>query len=305
MEAAMVYGVTIASIGTWPFVEISAEEFERIKTARSRLLAVLDIEDRFELLAENYAEYESTILAVAQRRMVRRHDDGWTAAMDDLLLMNRRLANVLMAGRMYEDQAKHAVSGVYGSTSNTFTRLCAAFSEAYDESLGYRAMSALRNYSQHQGLPIGGFHYQSERTSRDGQDLICFGVRPQLNIAALRAAEFKRSVLAELESHEGHHNVTAFVRAFVGGIGHAHECIRELTRADVSECRRTINDVLSIGRTRIGQTLGLAIVARDEEGNHPEVLEIFEDMLQRLDALQARYADLGYLKNWFVTGEAV
>lgn len=302
MDAVMKYGITIATIGEWPFIEVSRDEFHQIKTARSNLLMILDIEEKFELLAENYAEYESSILGIVQRRMVR-GDGTWTTAMDDLLLINRRLTNVLMAGRLYEDHAKHAISTLYGS--DALAHVCAVFSQQYDQALGFRAMAALRNYSQHQALPVATIQYSSERTSRGGQHLIQFALRPQLNLAALRASDFKRSVLVELETDADGPNVTALLRDFVTGFGCAHHAIRELTKEDSGEWKRRIKDVLNIGREQVRQVLGLAAVARDDDGNHPEIVEVFEDMVSRLDALQVRYANVGFLKNWFVSGEGV
>ena len=56
---------------------------------------------------------------------------------------------------------------------------------------------------------------------------------------------------------------------------------------------------------RVGAVVGLAVVARDDEGNHPEVVEVFEDCVHRLDALRKRYRTLGMLVGWFWSSEAV
>ena len=180
INAAMKYGLTIAAFGNWPFIEIPLDEFHQIKTARSNLLMMLDIEEKFELLVENHAEYESTILGIVQRRMVR-GDGTWATAMDDVLLINRRLANVLTAGRLYEDHAKHAISTLYGSDSDACVRVRTALALQYDQALGFRVMEALRNYVQHQALPVAAIRYESERVGRDDRHLILHearGVRP-------------------------------------------------------------------------------------------------------------------------------
>jgi len=300
----MRYGITIAAVGDWPFVEICADDFNAIKAAKSRVLMLLDIEEDFELLAGNYSEYETAILEIVQRTMVRGYEP-WTTGMDDLLLINRRLANVLTAARSYDDHARHAISTLYGRDSKAWDGVCAAFSRQYDQALGYRAMVALRNHMQHQSLPVQNIRYGSDKINPDGQCLVRFALQPKLDLATLRASGFKKSVLKELESAHENANVTALLREFVGGLGLAHQAVRELTMADSQEWKRRIGHVLEIGRMQFDQMLGLAAVSRDEEGNHPEVVEIFEDMIRRLDLLRARYGHVGFLKDWFISSESV
>jgi hypothetical protein len=137
------------------------------------------------------------------------------------------------------------------------------------------------------------------------ENLSAFHSLPELDIAALRLSDFKRSVLAEIEQKSAGRSVTVFAMEFVRGLSRVHREIRQVTEDDMQAWKSEINRVIGVGREQIHRRVGLAIVARDEQGNHPEVIEIFEDFVQRLDGLRKRYLNIGSLTEWFVSSEAV
>jgi len=298
----MNYGITIATVGDWPFIEITPDEFQRIKIARANLLVALGIEEKFQLLVDNYAEYESAVFSIAQQRMIR-GDADWSIAMDDMLLLSRRLANVLTSGRLYTDQLKHEIADLFGKDSALSAKVKAAFSREYDAAIGYRVMEALRNYVQHQALPECRMRYGPEKVNRPCGQLIRYSLKLELDVVALRNSTFKASVLAELEQREEARNVTFALRQFLQGLSRVHYDIRNWIDSEVASWKATLDGVLEVGTAQIGQTNVLAAVARDDDGNHPEIIVVFTDIIKRLDALKSRYRDLGLLAGWFVSGE--
>src|SRR5947208_13497242 len=100
----MTYGLTILAIGNTAFLEITPDEFRQIKTAKLIAMTALAIEEKFEILVENYSEYERTLLDLTLGKMIRMNFDAVSFAADRQLI-NRRIANLLMAARLYIDQA--------------------------------------------------------------------------------------------------------------------------------------------------------------------------------------------------------
>jgi hypothetical protein len=45
-----------------PFIEISEAEFQTLKCAKESLITVLNIEEKFDAVLENYSEYERELL---------------------------------------------------------------------------------------------------------------------------------------------------------------------------------------------------------------------------------------------------
>src|SRR5690349_15095768 len=130
----MNYGITIVTDGDWAFLAITSEEFGKVKLARANLLAALGSEEKCELLIENFTEYEREVFGIAQRRLLK-GGSSWAASLEDMLLLNRRLVNVLTAARMYADQIKHDINSIYGSVSKVADRVRESLSREYDEAL--------------------------------------------------------------------------------------------------------------------------------------------------------------------------
>ena len=135
----MIHRLAILTLDNWPFAEISSAEFDAIKDAKTKLTIALEIEEKFELLVENYAEYERTLLDLTLTNMIRQAY-VWTSFMDQSELINRRIANFLMTAQLYMDQAKHDIAPMCGRRSKAADELKTAFDRESEQSLGYRVL---------------------------------------------------------------------------------------------------------------------------------------------------------------------
>ena len=133
------HGITLCTLGPRPFLAISADDFAALKTAQHNLLLMLSIEEKFDALLQNYAEYERELLSLALEHTVFQVFE-WSTIIGDLHTVNRRLANVLTMARVYEDHTKQDLNTIYGMRNEVTEQLTQAFRTSYDESLGYRVM---------------------------------------------------------------------------------------------------------------------------------------------------------------------
>src|SRR5689334_17559994 len=133
-------------LGDGPFVQIDPGEFDRIKMAKNNLFTILGVEEKFEMLLQNYAEYEHTLLKLAVDQTISRRLD-WDSSSENVFLINRRLANLLTICRQYIDQVGHDFKAMYRDDAQLETTVKACFSRQYDSLLGYRVMEAVRNYA--------------------------------------------------------------------------------------------------------------------------------------------------------------
>jgi hypothetical protein len=103
----------ITTLDPWPSIAITAEDFRDIKKAKTNLMIALGIEEKFALLVENYTDYERTLLDLSLKNMIQQ---GWlwNSFMDDMQMVNRRIANLLMPATLYVDQISHDISCIFG-----------------------------------------------------------------------------------------------------------------------------------------------------------------------------------------------
>jgi hypothetical protein len=93
----------IVGPGPGSIAEISEEEFTRAKLAKRRTVLSLVIEDKFDLVLANYADFERELLGLALDRMIYA-DLSWFSMRSDRQALDRRVVNLLSAGRLYIDQ---------------------------------------------------------------------------------------------------------------------------------------------------------------------------------------------------------
>jgi hypothetical protein len=237
-----------------PEFAISEHEFEDIKAAINGVTAALNIEEKYNIMKENYVELETALLNIALTWSL---FDGanWSSTMTDLYTINRRLANLLTTARLYLDQVAHDLSTLYGNPSLLLDEFKNMTSAEYDNSLGYRVMEALRNYIQHQGLPLVAISYQTwsdpEPVSSTDIDLPSqahYVVKPQLSTEQLRkSGRVKSPVLKELERLGEHVDVRPFTRQYIQALTDVHVMLRakmapdtEVWSALIEQCLRRL-----------------------------------------------------------------
>lgn len=87
-------------INPTPKIELTHDEFNQIKNAKSILKVALDIEVKYDLIVSAYVDLEKDVLALSAENMVR-----WRSSYESFhetrTLVNRRLITILTAARLY------------------------------------------------------------------------------------------------------------------------------------------------------------------------------------------------------------
>lgn len=298
----MKHGITLAILGDFPFLEITQPEFERISSAKSHLLHALHIEDKFDIVLQNYADFEVELLTRAINETIFQTLD-WSEAMGKLHDVGRRMINLLTTCRLYLDQIEHNFSEMFGKQSQQFVALGVAKSKEYDDYLGYRFMEALRNYVQHRGFPIHGETVNSERIEESAFSRIRTVVIPRISVSTLEKDGFKRAVLNELKSSGETCDIRPMTRQYVASIARINEFVRTQLAASIKAAETLLAHSTESYKALGCQSLvGLSAVALDDSGSYVETVELFDDFIKRRQMLMqknryAQYCDGAFVSN--------
>ena len=174
---------------------ITKEDYQRHVQARDLLSRHLEVEQRYDLLVENYLELQasmhSSIVGYAMRMPTAEADfDQFTRP------IHRTLFNFLASARAFLDQVR-----LYTEVSEK-PEMSAAISTEYDRRLSFRVMEALRNYAQHLSLPIHSFAFAFEKVkNKDGSVTLVHRIELALKSEELSTnGHFKATILSELQS---------------------------------------------------------------------------------------------------------
>ena len=136
------YGITKLTLGDTRFVAISEENYRNIVAARECLFEALFMEEDFDVVVENYLEFEVELLSSATRHMILRNQDySWFH--NERVVIARRITNLLGACESYLDRRRHHLKGMYGDNKSKIDDVEAETNRQYDSRLGYRVMEAL------------------------------------------------------------------------------------------------------------------------------------------------------------------
>lgn len=280
----MIYGIAKQTLDSPGLIEISEEEFRLIESSQENLFEVLYLEEKLDLVTENYYEYEVELLSLGCRLMIFRDDDYFSMS-DDRNLLCRRVSNLLSACRMYIDQSKHHIKNIYGDKSTFYKQIIDLQGAQYDQRLGYRVMEELRNYVQHRGIPIHNVMFTRQMIEGDPSSHVLFQIVPKLQISVLKNDEkFKRRIIEELSSqNKDIVDLRPYIRDYIEGIVFVHERLREILQPDILLWEKTIDDVIEKFTLHFEATsiIGLAIVTIDEDGKWIRTKPIFKDFIDK------------------------
>jgi len=297
----MKYGLSSPVVES--IIPITEDEYDRISAATDALLAYTALEEKFDLVAENYIEFETSLLQIATQMMLQGgHNHGSMHAQRRLL--NRRLTNLLSSAQTYIDCSGQHLADMKPGDKQIVDRLKKRFSEQYDQRLGYRAMVCIRNHAQHFDDPVHGISFPSkwdkERTKL--QFTVILHLHPQ---QLSFNSKFKKSVLKELIALGPIIDLKPLTRGFVEALSIVHEGTRQETKAIVAGLEEVIT--ATIGKFEEAhpraKTVGLAAVRILDSGEHDQPVNLMKDFLSYFDVLRKKNKLGANVSDRCVTGE--
>lgn len=202
------------AIGASGELEITEAEYQALAQAMNILIELSDVEEKFNAFIDNYFELERSSLEESLRAMIY-NDLDVGRFLDPRNTMNRRIINFLTTAKLYLDSLPQHANKLF-PMGQELEDLKAAPSRAYDRSISYRIVEALRNYSQHEAFPVHKWEVNSWKDTKTDPMLFRTGITPSLNLVTLRESKsFKKSVLTEIEDHAGPTELKPLIREYV------------------------------------------------------------------------------------------
>ncbi|MCP1848107.1 MULTISPECIES: hypothetical protein [unclassified Bradyrhizobium] len=182
---------------------MSVEQYESFQAGRLLLHGLLAFEEAYDVAMGNYLDLEETVLRLSALEIAQRRPHGKDDHFDTARRScHRALANLLSASKAFQDQSQKLASSIGGAAStNDLSALKASLNQAFDASLGYRFMSALRNHAQHHGVSVSGVsHAKLPSNAKDESQDQFVRTTPYILLTDLRQnRKFKASTLEEIE----------------------------------------------------------------------------------------------------------
>ena len=293
---------------TAPFVELCDDDFEKIASACGKMENVLYLEEKFAFLIENHRELEIEALKNTVMKCAWSPKE-WSDWVSDTHLFNRRIVNLLTTTRLYTDQTPQHLACVFGKASTEVKMFNDLLSAKYDSSFAYRLLDAIRNYSQHAGLPLHGlYRYEKvlDKKQRDSTWFHCIGFMLETK-KVLADAKFKKSVAMEIEQEaKDRIDLRPLILEYVGLLAETHEEIRKHISPHVEVWSGVIQKAIDdYGHPPASYGLGLALVEQESEGRFVSKHHLNAEVGKRYLGLVSTYSDLSSLTKRIITSQSL
>lgn len=284
--------------------EIDDKEFEKFVRANELLTFGLAFEQRFNIVLENFAELERFLLDAALRDAIF-SDTTFSHLYGSHHTANRHLTNLMASSRLYLDQTGHALSSTFGRSEVEVSKFKRLRSEEYDSVLGYRVLEALRNYSQHRGLPAHSIKFSSSRDdAADAGSKIKHVVSILLAVEALAEdPKFKAEIIEDLResaNSNGYVELMPLTRDYMGCLGRVHEEARAL----VAESLTSSDELMKSNKDRIETKVGtrdvIVRVTKISKGSTLEELHISEELTKQRNEYESKTQYAKYIAKQYV-----
>lgn len=260
-------------LGSKPRVAITRERFLELVDAREGISETLGIEEKYDLLLENYLAFSNGLLSLSTSLAVRPWT-SWSESRGHVGVVHRHLLNLLSAGRLYLDQVRHHLSTMFGKESDEYEAFVDYTRSAYDERFGYRVLETLRNFVQHRGVPVGAAHDHWRSELANGTVEKRTTVRVYILLDALASdRKFKKAVLWELQEIDGRKvELGPLVQEWMQTMGDLHAQTREAVADFLPRWRSQIQDAVDEYKEYHGEdVVGLSALETGSRGFHRHV----------------------------------
>lgn len=279
-------------LGDKHFLEMPKGVIDLLQASMKDLREMVDIEQKFDILYSNFIELEEEI-AVCTLRDAYRDVETVTELFDYKLAISRRLGNLLSSARLYCDQVKHHISTLYPRDAAKKAEVEGYFHHEYDTLLGYRVMEALRNYSQHRGLPVHGMTHGANWVDDDKPTKrLEYNASLSIFLNELEAdGSIKASVMAELAALGTTIDLKPLVREYVEGLANVHVKIRALLEPRMKQAeelvlhwREQFHQHAKLGKAPVGLVAGRYF----KDGTAEEFFALTDNPIVYMAKLRAR-----------------
>ena len=251
-------------------LEISEDDFAEIISAIAALLHLLDGEEKFDAIVENYRELEAFMFDQALNAIL-------SGSLDEIFFQlprstaSRRLGNLLSSARLYQDSISRHADAI-SKDEKVGTDLKLETNRQYDSSLNYRILEALRNHAQHYALPVHSFSIRKWWDRENNQSNHEFD--PAISVSELAInPNFKKSTLAEMQKGPDLLKLKPMAREYVECLSNIHYAFRNLIEPSIAHQIHVLED----SKRRFAEAhpsapdMGLSAYQVGEDGTKVEV----------------------------------
>ncbi len=289
---------------------IDQARFNRTCIAKDGVLLCVDLEEKLAILLDNYYEFEMELFSHGLRWVM--HEDWrWSTRRDLVLTINRRLLNLTNAIWMYWDQVRGELKRCKNSLESEFRKHLVKQIDSAFSSPSLLLTKILRNYCQHQDVGLEGVGVSRARykLSRSIPKLGPEDRNFATATLAVRVADLSisRNHPARPQLDKLHRtkvekwDPAPALRSAIDEITKLHCELRSELSEKLDEWNADLQWVFNIAEREFPDQVALCVAEKLGRGRYRKRVEVFQDLMQRVENLRKTNGDSTNLATTIVT----
>lgn len=298
--------INISKMG-FELKELEKSYFEEVKFAKDNIFQILDIEEKFNMLLENYYEFEKHRLDTILKHSFNRNTN-WSYFRNITYQSNRRLLNLLSTCKLYIDQIMHNISSlkIDDEKIKVISKgIKEKLKDEYNTCKGYRIMCELRNYLQHRNLPIHSILMSTSRKDVENDIFLERTLNLTLKVELIKFdKKVNPSIIAELSEIGDHVEISTFVREYLNSLGKIHKYLRNEFTEEVNEIKIIImNSLDSFKESLDVKNVVLSFFHNNIDEQFYDTFDLSFDAIERYNMLIKKNRNIENFNKMIITNQ--
>lgn len=239
-------------------ISITETEFNTTRDSLELVFAKINHENNFIIMVESYIDLKRFIYENSIRHMI-------YSGLDDKEIFSgfsRKMMGFLSASRFYIDAAPNHIHpmtfGILGKS-----HVNDIFSKKYENSISYRILTEIRNYSQHYAIPVTG--YKIGASWNDNFTFMTFYTEYLFASSKVVKPRFKKKILDEIDQLGGSVSLISLCDDYFNDICESHHEISRISSAHIDSGIENIKKIQQYCQNKSGKEdlTGLYIYSKD------------------------------------------
>lgn len=235
--------------------------------AADSLYGAIAIEERYDAVLANYAEYEEEMLRIDLDAMIHCARVDLPRYQNYRRLVGRRLINLLAATNLYFVGTRGTLLHIYGRTGSAAQEFDEARDTHRDNHFEFRAMEQVRNQGAHVDLPVHGTRFSDQLIEQEPDGKLAFHFDGMLDpTQLLKDTRLDANFAKELTDLRQKLPLTPLVRKYTALITEIHSHVRSRLASDLEKWGATLREALMLlndARPRETPYIGCSIAITD------------------------------------------
>ncbi|MHC4460818.1 MAG: hypothetical protein ACYS30_05235 [Planctomycetota bacterium] len=221
--------------------EIPKDKYGELVKNNQVVFFQLVFEEHYQICKLNFMDYWHAIFVISENFRLNSFWDRKSLILPSLEI-NQRIINILSSMRSYEDHISHKLSALFGKESEQYNKFKQINGELYDAFFSYRFLKRLRNYVQHQDLPIKKVGYPLVSISFEPRQ-IAFTISPKMHKSALIRAKSWGKVQTEIEGMDENIDINPIIEEAFRVLTSLHSQFRKYLSPCYEKAKSVITDL--------------------------------------------------------------